>query len=51
MRREITSLNANGGVTMLTRFLDYVKSFALARVVMAAVELDVFPALDKEPRR
>lgn len=46
---EITSLKAKGRVLMLTRFLDYTKSFALARVLMAAIELDIFPILDKEP--
>jgi hypothetical protein len=27
---------------MLTKFLDYVKSFALARALMTAIELDIF---------
>jgi len=34
---------------MLNKFMDYAKSFALARVLMTAIELDVFRILDQEP--
>lgn len=35
---------------MLPDFLDHVKSFALARVIMTAIELDIFRQLEKAPR-
>jgi demethylspheroidene O-methyltransferase len=35
---------------MLVDFLDQVKSFALARVLMTAIELDLFPTLGKCPQ-
>lgn len=34
---------------MLTKFLDHVKSFALARVLITAIELDVFWHLEQTP--
>ncbi len=34
---------------MLTDFLNHTKAFALARVLMTAIELDVFRILDQEP--
>ena len=34
---------------MLTQFLDFVKSFALARVLMTAIELDILRHLEQSP--
>ncbi len=34
-KKEITSLKANGRTIMLTKFMDNVKSFALARALIA----------------
>lgn len=34
---------------MLTKFLDYVRSFSIARALMAAIDLDLFRHLEKGP--